>query len=120
MDSTSSAILNMSDLLTRVDDDRELLRELFTIFESLYPVHLERLREAVHLKDPRKLEMESHTLKGMLVNLSAKRAASVASELEQFGRAQTLETVPETLSAFESEVKVLLAQMELCASELQP
>jgi two-component system, sensor histidine kinase and response regulator len=120
MDSTSSSILNVTDLLTRVDDDRELLRELFTIFESLYPVHLERLREAAHLGDARKLEIEGHTLKGMLVNLSAKRAAFVASELEQLGRTQKLETVPATLSSLESEIKILIAQMELCASELQP
>lgn len=115
-----SSILDMTDLLTRVDDDRELLRELFTLFEAQYSVHLEHLREAVHLQDARKLEVEGHTLKGMLVNLSAKRAASVASELEQLGRAQKLDNVLETLSTFESEVKVLLAQMERCASEHQP
>jgi two-component system sensor histidine kinase/response regulator len=120
MDVPTSAILNMSDLLARVEDDRELLRELFPIFESLYPTHLDRLREAIHLQDASKIEIESHTLKGMLANLSAKRAASVASQLEQLGREQKFDGLAEILAAFESELKVLLAQMELCASELQP
>jgi HPt (histidine-containing phosphotransfer) domain-containing protein len=120
MDAMALPILNIADLLARVDDDRELLRELFSIFEGLYPTHCDRLKEGVHAQDPRKVEIESHTLKGMLVNLSAERAANVALQIEQLARGKQLDGVPELFTTFESEVKALLAQMELCASELQP
>jgi HPt (histidine-containing phosphotransfer) domain-containing protein len=119
MDITTAPVLNISELLARVEDDRELLVELFGIFRSLYPVHLERLREAIHLQSPEKLEHEGHTLKGMLSNLSAMRAAGVAAELEQMGRSKKLDGLDATLASFEREVESLLAQMEVCASDLQ-
>ena len=67
----SSAILNMTDLMHRVDDDRELLAELFFIFKTVFPAHLERLSDAVARNENKQVESESHALKGMLLNLSA-------------------------------------------------
>jgi hypothetical protein len=43
----SSSILDMTGLMHRVDDDRELLAELFFILKTVFPAHLERLSDAV-------------------------------------------------------------------------
>jgi HPt (histidine-containing phosphotransfer) domain-containing protein len=81
-------VLNITELLNRVDNDHELVSELFFIFKSVFPSHLQRLSHAVAKELPKQVEAESHTLKGMLFNLSAARAAVLAADLENLGRAK--------------------------------
>jgi HPt (histidine-containing phosphotransfer) domain-containing protein len=109
---TTSSVLNITDLLNRVDNDRELVSELFFIFKSVFPSHLQRLSDAVAKKLPKQVEAESHTLKGMLLNLSAVRAAAMAGELENLGREKKIADMSEALTEFQSEVETLLLQME--------
>lgn len=106
------AVLDMTELLTRVDHDRELVSELFFIFRSVVPTHLKRLSDAVAGDLPRQVQIESHTLRGMLLNLSAGRAAALADDLENLGREGKLAGAREALAAFQSEVEILLLHME--------
>ena len=115
---TTPSVLNLKDLLSRVDNDRELVSELFFIFKSVFPSHLQRLSDAVVNKLPKQVEGESHTLKGMLLNLSAARAAALAAELENLGRQGKIAGMSEVLSGFQSEAQTLLLQME--SIEFQP
>jgi HPt (histidine-containing phosphotransfer) domain-containing protein len=69
------SVLNIKELLSRVGDDHELVAELFLIFKTEFPASLQRLTAAVANELPRQVELESHALKGMLLNLSAGRAA---------------------------------------------
>jgi HPt (histidine-containing phosphotransfer) domain-containing protein len=116
----ATSILNIEDLLNRVDDDRELLTELFFIFKAIFPTHLQQLKEAVACKAAKQIETESHTLKGMLLNLSAPRAAAAAYELEQMGRDQQLENLQAAFDGFQAEVEALLTQMDEYVVESQP
>jgi HPt (histidine-containing phosphotransfer) domain-containing protein len=79
------SVLNIKELLSRVDNDHELVSELFFIFKSVFPSHLQRLSDAVANQLPKQVEAERHTLKGMLLNLSATRAAALAADLENLG-----------------------------------
>src|SRR6202171_2314589 len=79
-------VLNLSELLTRVDDDREMLSELINICKVEIPRHLCVLHEAVAQADAKNIEKSGHTLKGMLSHLAATRAAAAAGNLEQLGR----------------------------------
>ena len=85
MNVAAPAVLDISELLSRVDNDRELVSELFFIFKSVFPSHLQRLSDAIANEMPKQVQAESHTLKGMLLNLSAARAA-IAADLESMGR----------------------------------
>jgi HPt (histidine-containing phosphotransfer) domain-containing protein len=116
----TTSVLNIEELLRRVDDDRELLTELFFIFKTIFPTHLQHLREAVACKAAKQIESESHTLKGMLLNLSASRAAAVAHNLEQMGRDQQFDGIQAALDGFETEVQALLTQMDEYVIEFQP
>ena len=109
---STPSVLNITDLLNRVDNDRELVSELFLIFKSVFPSHLQRLSDAVAKELPKQVEAESHTLKGMLLNLSAARAAAIAAELENLGRGKKIADMSEALTEFQSEVETLLLQME--------
>jgi HPt (histidine-containing phosphotransfer) domain-containing protein len=104
--------INLPDLLTRVDNDRELVHELFEMFKTEFPRLLQSLQESVrsgHMKD---VETTSHTLKGMLSSLSATRAAAAAARLEQIGRDEERPRLREALTNFECEVARLLSELD--------
>jgi len=71
--------IDMAELLSRVDNDHELLRDLVSIFQEDFPRHLEALRRAVAVSDLNQVKITSHTMKGMLANLSADRGAASAA-----------------------------------------
>jgi HPt (histidine-containing phosphotransfer) domain-containing protein len=75
--------VDLAELLSRLDNDRELLRELLVIFKEDFPRHHEALREAVARGDLKATKVVSHTLKGMLSNLAVTEAAAAAAKLEQ-------------------------------------
>jgi hypothetical protein len=66
------------------------------------------LSDAVANQLPKQVQVESHTLKGMLLNLSAARAA----DLENLGRQGKIAGMSEVLTGFQSEAQTLLLQME--------
>lgn len=114
-----SSPIDLTELLNRVDNDRELLIELFNIFKSEFPSHLQFLTAAIAGGEIKRVESESHILKGMLLNLSASTAASLAADIERLAREQKLDEVRLTFKALEKEALVLLARMNECLVEFQ-
>jgi len=78
--------LNPAELLERVEGDRDLLQELAGLFRDDWPRQLEALREASAAKDVKRIVAASHTLKGMLSNLTAVKAAAMAAAMEMAAR----------------------------------
>jgi HPt (histidine-containing phosphotransfer) domain-containing protein len=83
---SSQGAVNLGELLTRVENDHELLRELIDIFKKDLPCLLQSLQKSVAREDMKNVEATSHALKGMLSGLSVTQAAATASRLEQMGR----------------------------------
>jgi two-component system, sensor histidine kinase and response regulator len=110
--------INLPELLSRVDNDRELLLDLLNIFKEEFPRHLQALRDAVALPDMNQTATVSHTLKGMLLNLAVTRAAKAAGQLEQLAHEGAKASVPQALAAFEMEVQGLLPEMEIYMAEV--
>ena len=106
----------VDELLARVDNDRELLRELLDIFKDDSPRHLQALREAVGRADTLMVASEAHALKGMLSNLSAKPAAAKAAELELLARKSKTANFAEALAAFEQQMNQLMPEIDACLS----
>jgi len=111
---------DFSELLVRVDNDRELLVDLLTIFKEEFPRHLFGLREAIDSRDPARIAQASHTLKGMLSNLAAGRAAKFAAEIENLARQGQTRDFADLLFQFETESRSLLPQLEAYLSEVHP
>jgi two-component system sensor histidine kinase/response regulator len=107
-----------AELLARVDNDRELLRDLLLIFKDEFPRHLLALREAVEAKDGKCVAAVAHTMKGMLSNLAATQAAATAARLEQMGRQEEASGYPEAFAVFESDAMQLLPQLDACMAEV--
>jgi two-component system, sensor histidine kinase and response regulator len=114
------AAFDFSELLTRVDNDRELLVDLLTIFKQEFPRHLQGLRDAVATGEPAHIAVASHTLKGMLSNLAASRATKLAALIEQLARQGQAHDFANLLSDFEAEAETLLPQLEAYVAEVHP
>ena len=113
-----NAIINLTELLARVENDRELMRALLLIFKDEFPGHLKALRDAVDSMDGDRVTAEAHTLKGMLSNLAATSAADAAGRLEQLGRNREVSKFQEAYSSFENVSEDLLVQLEECIAEV--
>ena len=96
----------------RVDNDRDLVRELIVIFKEKFPVLLQVLQAAVAQEDTNRVDITSHSLTGMLSCLSATRAAALASQLEQMGREGKASGMPDVLGLFELESAQLLSELD--------
>lgn len=108
------AALDMTELLARVENDRELLRDLLMISKEELPKHLQDLREAVKSGDGKRVASVAHTLKGMLANLSANHAAEVAARLERMGGSGQNSGFEEELHNFERDAMSVLRELDTC------
>ena len=109
----SKLVWNQADLLERVDNDQELLRELLTIFKEDFPRTLHSLDAAVAAGDFKRSATLSHTLKGMLSNLGGIRAAEAAAKLESMAASSNgKESLVEALNVLQQEAASLLPELD--------
>ena len=110
--------IDLEELLERTENDRELMRDLLTIFKEEFRQHLRALREAVESLNTNRVTMEAHSLKGMLSNLAAVEAAAAVAELERLGRNNETSKFLESFSNFAAIAKELSRQVEACMAEV--
>jgi HPt (histidine-containing phosphotransfer) domain-containing protein len=111
-DHSARPVWNLGELLSRVDHDQELLRELVSIFKAEFPPTLQSLQTAVAAADLKKAASLSHTLKGMLSNLGGTRAADAASRLEALASAGEQPSLKNALELLEGEAACLVPEIE--------
>lgn len=110
--------IDLEELLERTENDRELMRDLLTIFKEEFPQRHHALREAVKSQNATHVVMEAHALKGMLSNLAAIEAAATVAELERLGRNNETSKFLKSFSQFEAIAKELSRQVEVCMAEV--
>lgn len=111
-------IIDLAELFARVENDRDLLRDLLSLFKEEFPRHQQALREAVESLDTARAAREAHTLKGMLSNLAAREAAEAAAVLESQARSGETANLRESLSNFQKLSDELLRQLDSCVAEV--
>jgi len=109
---------SLNTLLDRVDQDRELLKELVEIFKHEFPRYRDDLRQAVAQSDLQRVGAIGHALKGMFANLAADRAAALAADLERMGKGTETAGLPAALEAFEAESATLLQALDASLAEV--
>ncbi|MGB7284950.1 MAG: Hpt domain-containing protein [Candidatus Acidiferrum sp.] len=117
--SVAKAVWNLPELLDRVDNDQELLRELLTIFKEDFPRTLRALESAVAGGDWKNAASLSHALKGMLSNLGGTRAAAAAAKLEESASAGDMILAREAMGELESEAANLLPELDAYMTEVR-
>jgi HPt (histidine-containing phosphotransfer) domain-containing protein len=103
--------LNLAELLARVEDDRELLADLLNLFQEDFPRLRAALRSAAESGNAAETQKAAHALKGMLANLSMRRAAELAAGVEAAARAGDPLEIEKALAAFDREQQGLLASV---------
>jgi two-component system sensor histidine kinase/response regulator len=120
VDRSSHGAVNLTELLTRVENDHELLDELIEIFKEEFPRILLSLQKSIACGNMKDVEAASHAMKGMLSGLSVTRAASIASRLEQLARDGKTSELTEVLALLEREVNDLLPELDTYTAEKKP
>jgi two-component system, sensor histidine kinase and response regulator len=109
--------VDLPDLLARVENDRELLTELFVMFQEELPGLQDALHDAMDAGDLPEGAKAAHALKGMLANMSMKQGASMAAGIEAAARAGDVPAIKEALTSFDSEIATLSAAVDAFIAE---
>ena len=99
-----STVLDPEMLLNAFDSDWDFLKEVVDVFLSDYPKLIENLRQASADSNSDALMRAAHSLKGMLKNFQAEQAAGVAFELEQKGKGDNFDGVPESIESLAGQI----------------
>jgi two-component system sensor histidine kinase/response regulator len=111
--------IDQSDLLLRVDDDREFLTELVTLFREESPIQMDQIKSALLMQDTVKVRCGAHSLRGALANLSALSAAALAAEIERAAEIGNLHKVGVVFNSLESELaRAIDALSAICAERV--
>ena len=110
--SEPAGAVNLPELLARVENDWELLREIAGIFREEFPRYTACLRLAIQDADFEKAREAAHALKGMLANLAAGRASEAAGEMEQLAKSGEQTPLADSFTKFESDTAGLLVELE--------
>jgi HPt (histidine-containing phosphotransfer) domain-containing protein len=100
---SSGMPLDYSSALQWADGDRSLLAELAEVFVEDCPQRMNELEEAVKGNNTNMIRNAAHSLKGMVSGFGARRANTLAQEMEDLGRAGNLPKAATLLPAVKHE-----------------
>ncbi len=96
-----------SEVLDRLGEDEDLLRELCGIFLNESAKLLEKLRQAIADGEAEAVMRAAHSLKGEVSYLSAPAATEAARRLEDMGHKHDIARAPEAFALLERELECL-------------
>lgn len=108
-------LIDFEKLLVRMEDDRELIREIFEVFVSEYPERRSKFERALSSADMKGMVLLAHSLKGASGTLHAEPLRGVCFELERAAREEDAGKV----AAFTPAVIDLLAGTVAAMEELK-
>jgi CheY-like chemotaxis protein/HPt (histidine-containing phosphotransfer) domain-containing protein/anti-sigma regulatory factor (Ser/Thr protein kinase) len=100
-------VLDEAQLVSRVDGDPKLLRDLVDLFLKECPHLVDEIRVALDRKDAKGVERGAHSLKGSASNLAAQMASEAAFKLEGLARARDLLHAESALQEMELQLERL-------------
>ncbi|MBF0121914.1 MAG: Hpt domain-containing protein [Candidatus Omnitrophica bacterium] len=98
-----SEIIDVKDALERVQDDKDLLLELFDIFQEDFPGKRNAFRQAMEMGNVVTFQQIAHGLKGATGNISAKQMHENCTELDRLGKNSNLAGAKERLDLLDKQ-----------------
>ncbi len=105
----SEPIIDLKDVLDRVQDDKELLVELFEIYADDFVVKRKDLGEAIAAKNLPRVKEVAHSMKGASGNISAKPLYALCLKLEHMAHDGTTDGMQDLLPAIDSQFEQIKA-----------
>ena len=96
-----------SEVLERLGEDEDLLREMCGIFLSESANLMEKMRQAVAEQGASAVMRAAHSLKGEVSYLSAPAATEAARRLEDMGHQHDVSQAPQAFAVLEREMECL-------------
>jgi CheY-like chemotaxis protein len=103
----ATPVLDLEEVLARLEGDRELLSEMAALFLEEYPKLHSNIKTALLHQDAKALERAAHRLKGSVGNFAALKAFEAARQLERMGRYGDLTHATAALATLEKELSRL-------------
>jgi len=97
-------VLDEAALMSRVDNDLQLMQDLIDLYLADYPRLVDEIRTALERKDARALQRGAHSLKGCTSNLAAKLASEAAFKLEGLAHTGNWAEAADALESLEREL----------------
>lgn len=95
-------------MLERLGGDEELARQLIELFVAECPRMMATVRDSVNAGDADAVRRAAHAFKGSVGNFTDGGPMTTAFELEQMGRAGSIDDAPAVLRRLEQEVESFL------------
>ncbi|MBF0483187.1 MAG: Hpt domain-containing protein [Candidatus Omnitrophica bacterium] len=108
----SDQIIDVPELLERVQDDKELMLELFDIFMEDYPGKRKQLEEAIAEKNFETIRGVAHSVKGASGNISAKLVREVCMSLENKGKNNIIDGADKDLAVLDVEYAKMVERVK--------
>ena len=111
----SEEIIDLKEVLERVQDDKELLNELLDIYQEDFVIKRRLLGEAVVARDLPKIKEIAHSMKGSSGNISAKPLHLACLKLESLakeGKTDEMAAVVVSIDNYFEEIKVFAARFK--------
>ena len=105
----SEDIIDLKDVMERVQDDKELLLELLDIYHDDFVAKRKALGEAVLAKDLVKIKEIAHSMKGASGNISAKPLHANCLKLEILAKENKFDGMNEILVSIDGQFEQVKA-----------
>jgi len=111
----SEEIIDLKDVLERVQDDKELLAELFDIYQEDFVIKRQALNDAIAAHDIAKVKEVAHSMKGSSGNISAKSLHAACLKLEMLakeGKTDGMHEVVLEIDGYFERIKIFAAKFK--------
>lgn len=115
----SEQVVDLNEVMERVQDDKELLLELFEIFANDYIKKVQTLKTAVKDKNFEVIKDVIHSIKGAAGNISAKLVHGVCSTIEQQSVQKDIAAIEGALPILDGHFKDLQVRVEQIKKEFE-
>ena len=107
----SEQVIDLEEVLERVQDDKELLLELFDIFTTDYTAKMQTLKSALPDKNFEVIKDVIHSVKGAAGNISAKSVHDICMSIEHMAMAKDIAAIQNAVPVLEENFKALQGRM---------
>jgi CheY-like chemotaxis protein/HPt (histidine-containing phosphotransfer) domain-containing protein/two-component sensor histidine kinase len=106
-ETVNSIIFDVDSLMDRISGDKELFKELVTLFTEDTPKHFASMKSAFKNRDFEEIQHIAHSVKGSAGNFGASNMQKVAFSLEQAAKTGDLTKTGHLIDAVEMEFEIL-------------
>ncbi|NTV30083.1 MAG: Hpt domain-containing protein [Candidatus Omnitrophica bacterium] len=110
-----SDVVDLKDAMDRVQDDKELLCELFDIFCEDFPPKRDKIWAAFEKGDAVAFQMIAHGFKGATGNISARQMHETCVQLDAMGKAGSISAAKPLLEGLDrqfADLKVEIVRLK--------